>query len=377
MGASGKVNTIIIGAGAAGLSSAACLKRKGISFLIFDKAGKIGNQWVERYDRLHLHTPKRLSGLPYYKMPAAYPKYVSKNDFADYLNAYASASNIQPLFNHQVEELKKQGDEWNVITKTGSYRSSNIIIATGYAHKPRQVLKKELEGFAGEIIHSSAYKNGAPYKNKKVLVVGCGNSAAEIAICLHEHQAFPSLSIRGANNVIPRDIAGFSVIDICVAQQWITRISPRLTDAVNSPLLRLVNGNLEKYGFAQPRYGPITQVLQYKKIPLVDVGTIKLVKEGKIKVFPGINTVEEKTVEFTDGSKIAFEVIICATGFEPGYSAFLNVNTTTENNLHERLKQEEISGLYFCGFQITPTGMLREIGIEAQRIAEAIGRQGS
>src|SRR5687768_14137457 len=124
-----KANTIIIGAGAAGLSSAACLTRKGISFLILDKGHKIGEQWLNRYDRLHLHTPKKYSGLPYFEMPAAYPKYVSKNDYADYLNAYAAAFNIQPLFNQQVDKLIKHGEEWNVITKTGSYQSSNIVIA--------------------------------------------------------------------------------------------------------------------------------------------------------------------------------------------------------------------------------------------------------
>src|SRR5687767_10173389 len=103
MEAAGKVNTIIIGAGAAGLSSAACLKRKGISFLILEKADKIGKPWIDRYDRLHLHTPKKYSGLPYYRMPAAYPKYVSKNDYADYLNQYATAFEIEPLFNQEVE----------------------------------------------------------------------------------------------------------------------------------------------------------------------------------------------------------------------------------------------------------------------------------
>jgi cation diffusion facilitator CzcD-associated flavoprotein CzcO len=365
-----KTNTIIIGAGAAGLSCAVCLERKKIPFILLDKSEKIGSEWSHRYDRLHLHTPRYHSSLPYFKIPGHHPKYLSKNDFAAYLNEYAEKFNIKPKFNQKVIEVKEVNKQWEVITETDKFHGLHLIIATGYARKPVQPHIEGIENFQGDIIHSSQYKNGEKYKNKNVLVVGFGNSACEIGICLYEHKAFPALSVRGGVNILPRDIAGISLITIAIGQQWLTKLSTRMTDLINRPLLRFITGDEAKLGLKKLPYGAMTQIIKYKKIPLIDVGTVKLIKEKKIEIYPGIKKITSEGVEFTNGKQEDFDAIIFATGYEPGLDDFLQ----GKNNPISASNDNNLSNVYFCGFNISPTGMLRKIAIDAKEIAERISK---
>jgi cation diffusion facilitator CzcD-associated flavoprotein CzcO len=362
-------NTIIVGAGAAGLACAACLSRKKIPFVILERDDTLGEQWRSRYDRLHLHTPRTHSGLPFLKIPARYPKYPSKNDFAAYLEQYANAFGLKPYFNHQVLSVERENNTWEVATEKNTFHSENVIVATGYARKP---LLHQDSGFTGEVIHSADYKNGEKYRNKKVLLVGFGNSACEIAICLHEHHALPAMSVRSGVNIIPRDLAGIPIISIAIAQQWITKISPRLTDLINQPVLKLTNGNLSKSGLKKLPYGPIEQIVKHHKIPTIDIGTLDLIKKKTIKVYPEIRTIASKEIEFIDGRKEDFDAIIFATGYQPALEEFLkhpdfsNEKEIPTQGIHPRL--------YFCGFKVSPTGMIREIGIQARKIIRHISR---
>ena len=248
-------DTLIIGASAAGLACAVCLKKYQIPFILLEQYDKVGMEWRHRYDRLHLHTPKKNSALPYFRMPGNYDKYVSKNDFVNYLQQYSDEFNIQPLFNKKVIQVKRKENMWETSTTTEKFISQNLIIATGYSRKPLQPEVKGIENFKGDTIHSSQYKNGESYKGKKVLVVGFGNSACEIAIDLHEHNALPSLSVRSGVNIIPRDIAGIPILNIVIAESWLTKISPALTDAINKPILSLIYGDYKKYGLTKLPYG--------------------------------------------------------------------------------------------------------------------------
>ena len=367
-----EINTIIIGASAAGLSCGVCLQREGIPFIILEGSARIGNEWKNRYDRLHLHTTKRHSALPYFKMPGHFPKYLSRNDFEKYLNDYAEEFHIHPVFNREVLQVEREGNLWSVSTESETLQSKNIIVATGYARKPVHASGDGLRNFRGEIIHSSHYRNGQAYKNKKVLVIGFGNSACEIAMCLHEHGAFPSISVRNKVNIIPRDIAGISSVDIAVAQRWMIKISPSLTDKLNKPLLRFLNGDLSKYGLHPAEYGPFTQIIKYKRIPLLDIGTLDLIRLGKIKVHPAIVKATNDSVLFIDGQEERFDAIISATGYLPRVADFIKDSgkvCDSEGTPLTSGSESELSGLYFCGFKISPTGMLREIALEAKQIA--------
>ena len=375
MASADHTNTIIIGAGAAGLSCAVCLQRSGIDNIVLEESQGIGTTWQKRYSRLHLHTIRQHSQLPYFNMPQYYPRYVSKDLYASYLRDYAASFKIHSHFNEKVTAIERGNDGWVTRSHAGTYSSQHIIIATGYAGKPVYDHVNGLRLFRGDILHSCDYTNGKQYANKKVLVIGFGNSACEIALCLYEHGAVPSLSVRGCVNILPREIAGVSVVTIARMQKWLMNLSPALADIAGKPVLAMINGNIKKYGLNKCSYGPYTQIATRGKIPLIDIGTMDLIKRGKVTVFPAIREIAGHSVVFSDGKEEQFDAIICATGYAPAFREFLAEHEKVCNDKgmpYVSGQESALPGLYFCGFRVSPTGMLREIGIEAKRIATQI-----
>ena len=364
--------TLIIGASAAGLASAGCLQREGVEFILLEKYPQSGTSWRNHYDRLCLHTSKKWSALPFKKFDNSLPGYPSRQQVVDYLDDYAKELNIHPVFNTEVLSVKKEGDTWTTTSDKGTYQSNCVIIATGLSHKPKIPEFDGMSSFKGQILHSSQYKNGEAFAGKNVLVVGFGNSACEQAICLHEHGAHPSLSVRSAVNVLPRDIFGFPVLEI----GKLTSMFPsRMADKINAPLIRMLVGDITKLGLKKSKYGPREQIEKQKRIPLLDTGTIKLIKQGHIKVYGDILRIEGNTVYFRDNKQQEFDAIILATGYRHNLEDFLNTGSDRiEDAGHPISKQTCFGkdGLYFCGFYVSPMGMLREIGIEALKIAKDI-----
>jgi len=136
-------------------------------------------------------------------------------------------------------------------------------------------------------------------------------------------------------------------------------------------------GDIGKLGFKELPYGPIEQIRSTKRIPLLDVGTIALIRNGKLKLVPDVARFTAHGVEFSDGRTEAFDVIVLATGYRPAIAEFLQdaSDVLGDDGAPRRSGEAVVDGLYFCGFRVAPTGMLREIGIEAERIASAIPRQ--
>jgi indole-3-pyruvate monooxygenase len=168
---------------------------------------------------------------------------------------------------------------------------------------------------------------------------------------------------------------GIPILTIGIAQ---SKLPPRLADALNAPILNAVIGDLSRYGLRKLPNGPISQIHQQSRIPLIDVGTIKLIKQGQIRVYPGIECFSEEGVQFTDGNNQKFDSVILATGYRPQVDAFLSADAAVydENGTPRSSgKETSLPGLYFCGYYISPTGMLREIALEAQRISADISRK--
>ncbi len=249
------------------------------------------------------------------------------------------------------------------------------MIATGYNSQPNQPTWPGQAQFAGPILHSSAYRNGEPYRGQRVLVVGFGNSGGEIAIDLYEHGAGSvALAVRSPVNVIPRELFGIPITALAIAQRM---LPPPLADALNAPLMRIRFGHLGRYRLRKAADGPLTQIMKQRRIPLIDVGTLHLIRTGDVKVQPGISAFTHRGVIFADGTTEEFDAVILATGYQPTIDTFLaEAPTVTDEQGVPRASgtETDVPGLYFCGFTNVPTGLLREIGIEAKRIARAISR---
>lgn len=367
-----ETNTLIVGASISGLASAACLQKQGIEFIMIEKTGSVGTPWRNHYQRLHLHTNKRISNLPYKKFGNNVPRYPSRQEVVDYLDDYQREFNIHPIFNIEALLIKKESGYWITKTTREPFKSKNVIIATGPFGKPKPVQFKGMESFPGKILHSYEYKTGKDFKEQKVLVVGFGNSACEIAIDLFEQGARPSMSVRSPVNVIPRDVFGIPILEVSLTM---SNLPPRFADMINAPLLRLMVGNISKLGLKKMKYGPLEQIQKNGSVPVLDIGTIEHIREKHINIFDDIDHIEGKTVYFTNGKKEEFDAIVAGIGYYRDYANIIDVDKSRFEDLKNPTGKQKFfgkDGLYFCGFRIAPTGQIREISLDAQKIAKDI-----
>ena len=368
------LDTIIIGAGPAGLAVGATLRQAGISFVMLERGQRVGGSWHGHYERLHLHTPKRHSALPYRPFPRAFPTYPSRTQVAQYLEEYAREFDLRPEFGHEVTRCTRdENGVWNVSTSAGEYRARHVVIATGWMHEPNMPRWPGLDTFPGPIVHSRDYTNGEAFRGRRTLVVGFGNSGAEIALDLHERGAICAVAVRGKVNVIPRDLLGIPIIVFALLWQ---PFPTRLADAANAPTLRLALGNLAKLGIEKRDDGPFTQIAESRQIPVIDVGTIARMRAGDIAVHKGVQSFNGSEVTFADGTRERFDAVVLATGFTSGLSRILPEHTSVLDEQgcprdHGR-EARGAPGLYFCGYDPGKAGLLRQIGIEARRIARDI-----
>jgi cation diffusion facilitator CzcD-associated flavoprotein CzcO len=371
-----ETNTLIVGASISGLASAASLQKQGIDYTIIEKQAQASTPWYNHYKRLHLHTNKRVSNLPYKKFDSAIPRYPSRQEVVDYLEDYQKEFKIDPVFNTEARSIKKEGENWITATTNGTFKSKYVIIATGPFGKAKPISFKGMETFPGKILHSSQYKTGKDFQGQNVLVVGFGNSACEIAIDLYEQGAKPSMAVRSPVNIIPRDFLGVPILEI---SQLMSRLPPRMADTINAPLMKVLFGDITKLGLKKMPYGPFEEIKKDGNIPVLDIGTIKHIRKGHIKVHGDIDHIEGKTIHFTDGKKEDFNAIVAGIGFYRDYAEIVNVDKSRFEDLKLQVGKQRYfgkDGLYFCGFWVAPTGQIREIASDAKKIAKHIaGKQ--
>ncbi len=364
-----QTDSLIIGASISGLAMAAALQKQQIGYIIIEKEKQVATPWRNHYDRLHLHTSKRFSNLPYKKFGRNIPRYPNRQQVIDYLEDYQRTFNINPIFNTEAISVRKEGEFWITETTDEIYKSNYVIMATGAYGKPRAIYFNGMKTFGGKIIHSCEYKSGKEFKDQKVLVVGFGNSACEIAIDLYEAASFPSMSVRSPVNVIPRDILGLPVQEISLLLRW---LPPRVTDIISKPLINLYLGNLTRLGLKKMPYGVLEEISRDGNAPVLDIGTIQHIRQGHIKILDDIDHIEGNTIHFKDGKKEYFDAIVAGIGYYRDYAKIVEVDKQRFEDLQvSTVKQKYFGkdGLYFCGYWVSTTGQIREISLDAKRIA--------
>jgi cation diffusion facilitator CzcD-associated flavoprotein CzcO len=360
------LDAIVVGAGPAGLACAQTMQAAGLKVTVLEKEASVAASWRRHYDRLHLHTDRDHSGLPGMPMPRAFPTYPSRAEVVDYLESYAARFNIRPVFNAPVMRVRHDGGRWRA-EASDEWSAPVIVIATGIARTPHRPAVPDAEAFAGAIIHSSDYRNPSPYLGKRVLVVGFGNSGAEIALDLVEAGVDVALSVRGPVQILPRDLFGIPTIAWSI---FYRPLPARLVDFINAPVIRMAVGPIAP--LRRSRKGPRQTVEEDGRAPVFDIGTLARIRDGSIKVHGAIDHLTANGVAFASSAAESYDVIILATGYHPDLRCLL---PEVQDMLDERGlplvtgRATREPGLYFCGQITSPTGQLREIGIEAQRIA--------
>ena len=365
-----EVDTLVIGASAAGLATAACVRATGATVELLEATEVVGSAWRHHYDRLHLHTTRSTSALPGLRMPSDWPRYPARDQVVDYLEHYRARHRLTPHYGQEVTRLEQRGSGWVATTADGDWLARTVVVATGANRRPVRPTWPGLDAFEGTILHSSEYRNGSAWTGRTVLVVGFGNSACEQAIDLVEHGAHPHLSVRSAVNVIPRDL--FGIVPTLPLGIGMRHLPPAVADALSWPLIRLSVPDPRSVGLRKLPYGPNTQIARDRQVPLLDVGTMAHLRAGRIGVHGEVARFTREGVVFTDGTDLTVDAVVLATGYRPGLEAFLpQWREVCDADGIPRVSggPTELDGLYFCGQFVSPAGMLREIGIEARRIA--------
>ena len=365
---------IIVGAGPAGLACFVTMRAAGLDVTVLEKAEAVGAVWRRHYDRLHLHTDRNRSGLPGMAMPKAYPTYPSRAQMVEYLESYAGRFDIKPVFKTTVSRIRRDGSQWCAEASGGAITAPVVVVATGIADAPYRPSWPGSDLYRGAVVHSSEYRNPAPYRGKRVLVVGFGNSGGEIALDLANAGIEVALAVRSPVQILPRELLGFPILVWAILYR---RLPARVVDVVNAPILRLAIGRIEDLGLRRAAKGPRQMVEEDGRVPLIDIGTLDRIRDGSIKVRGGIDRLTLDSVIFDDARSEQFDAVILATGFRPDLRQLLpDVKGVFDSHGMPLVtgKATDVPGLYFCGQITSPTGQLREIGIEAQQIADSAKR---
>lgn len=364
----------VVGGGPAGLAAAAMLKAAGMTPLVLERSDEIGASWKAHYDRLHLHTVRWLSGLPGLDISRREGRWVSRDGVVRYLRNYATHHDLRIRLSSTVISIARRDTQWALKTSNGSVLADAVVIATGYNREPVTPRWPGAAGFEGELVHSSAYRNGSRYTGKDVLVVGPGNSGAEIAVDLVESRAGNVwLSVRTAPNILRRQLAGLPTQAIGVL---LRKLPVGAVDKIAGATQRLTVGDLSKYGMPAPERGLYTRLLSEERIPILDVGLIRALKRLEVTVVPAVESLEAAEVVLEGGRRLRPDAVIAATGFRRGLENLVGhlgvLDAKGTPVVHGDVTHPLAPNLYFIGYSNPISGNLRELGIDARRIARAL-----
>ncbi|RAJ58469.1 putative flavoprotein involved in K+ transport [Streptomyces sp. PsTaAH-130] len=368
----------VIGAGPGGLAAAYALRAQGIRAVVLEKSDAVGASWRRHYDRLHLHTTRRLSALPGLKIPRRFGRWVSRDDLVRYLEKYAEHHELELVTGVEVHRVERTEDGTGWLLRASGGREltgSAVVVATGYNHTPRVPDWPGRTAYDGELLHAGAYRNAEPYAGRDVLVVGAGNTGAEIAVDLVEGGAARvRLAVRTVPHIVRRSTLGWPAQYTGVL---VRRLPVRLVDLLSRQQARLALPDLSAQGLPRPGTGLYSRVRQ-GAIPVQDVGLLDAVRRGKVEIVAAVESFEARKVVLADGSRIEPDAVIAATGYARGLDDLVGhlevLGADGKPVVRGGRTPKAAPGLYFTGYTNPISGMLRELARDAGRIAKGVTR---
>jgi cation diffusion facilitator CzcD-associated flavoprotein CzcO len=360
-------DVIVIGAGPAGLATSRELARRGVEHALLER-GEVANSWANFYDSLTLHTGKHMSALPGMRFPRSAPLFVPRRLFVDYLRSYAERFALPIQTGVNVERIERSNGRWRVHAGDATLEARALVVATGIAANPRVASIPGREEFAGGVLHSAQYREPSAFVAKRVLVVGVGNSGAEIAAELARAGAKVTVAVRTGANVVPRDIAGVPV-------QYLARVIRQLPRRAREMVVAAIGRVVEKRRgppvLPRPPYGPLDA------IPIIGFNLVDAIREGLVEVRGAPVCLTSQGARFDDGDA-CFDVVILATGFAPALAPLGQLIRTDAKGFalrKERVVSVDQSALFFVGHNYDATGGLFNIGRDAAAAASALAHR--
>ena len=369
------MDAVVIGAGPAGLAAAAELQKVGYSVVVIDAADGVGSSWSKHYDRLHLHTSRTMSSLPGRPMPRRYGRWVARDDFRAYLADYAKAEKLDVRLGVTAGSVSKTDDRWTVDTSIGALAADVVVVATGYNHTAKIPDWPGLSDYTGRVIHSSEYRNPAALNARDVLVVGPGNSGAEIAADLAGAGVGVRLAVRTPPNIVRRQVLGIPTQSLTLSTY---PLPTKVADRVARGMQILTVGDLSKYGLSKPPRGMFSQQAEDDVTPTIDVGLIDALRAGSITVVGAVESFTADSVRLADGTSVSPELVLVATGFQRGLEPLVGDLGVIAPGGRPLINADEqlpgLEGLFFLGYSNPITGNIRQVAIDARKIARRSAR---
>jgi cation diffusion facilitator CzcD-associated flavoprotein CzcO len=355
----------VIGAGSSGIAAAKALHQRGIDFDCFEASDRVGGNWVFKnrngmssaYRSLHINTSRERMQFADFPMPRTCPDFPHHTDIAAYFDAYVDHFGFRHriAFETAVERAAPAGDGWEVTLAGGdTHRYDALLVANGHHWDPRPP-EPPFPGsdvFAGVQLHSHAYTGDDPalFRDRRVVVLGMGNSAMDIAVEASHTAAATYLAARRGAWIVPKYVLGRPLDQFPVS----TRVPVVVRHRVSERVLRVVVGDLERYGLPRPdhRFG--------QAHPTVSDEILSRLSHGAITPKPNIARLTERTVVFADGSEVEADVVVYCTGYKVSFPFFDPELIAAPDNdlpLFRRVFHPDVAGVYFIGL-LQPLGAI-------------------
>ena len=347
-----RVDTLVIGGGQAGLAMGYHLSQRGVSHAIVDANGRVGDAWRNRWDSLRLFTPGRLNGLPGMSFPGYRWGFPSKDEMADYLENYARHFEIPVETGVKVDRLSREGDVFVAAADDRRFVADNVVVAMSSWQKPR------IPGFADSLdpgivqLHVADYHNPGQIQQGSVLVVGAGNSGAEVAKELaRTHEVWLSGPDTGSIPFRPESVLARVLMPI------IGRVIFHRVLSTSTPIGRKARPKMVASG--EP-------LLRVKPRDLLEVGVERV---------PRVTGVSQGQPQLEDGRRLEVANVVWCTGFRPGHTWIDIPGLGPEGPEHHRGIVDSEPGLYFLGLKFlysVSSEQIHGVGRDAAYIADAI-----
>jgi dimethylaniline monooxygenase (N-oxide forming) len=374
----------IIGAGSSGITAAQVLHARGVDFDCFEVGSEVGGNWrygndnrmSSAYESLHINTSRQLMEYAAYPMPEELPDYPSHRQIAAYFDDFVDHFGLRELITFRTEVVKVQpvpAGGYDVTVRgvasgstTGSGAAEtrhyeHVIVANGHHWNPRwpEPGFPGAESFPGEQIHAHHYRTPESLVGKRVLVLGIGNSACDIAVESSRVATSTDLAMRRGAHIIPKYLLGVPTDRL--TDSPLARGPLKIQQWTMAALLRLTQGKVTDYGLPEPDHAVL------HAHPTVSQDLLNRLGHGDIRIRPNIDRFEGSKVFFTDGTAAEYDVVVYCTGYRVSFPFLDDAVVSAEDNhlpLYRRVVDPDHPGLYFLGL-IQPLGAIMPLA-EAQ-----------